>query len=126
MKLIILDEADMMTKDAQNALRRGESESHSALATRFAHPAAPLKTDARCAVIEANTKNCRFCIICNYVNKIIPALQSRSGSGLVPCSSAAAAVPTREPARRCTRFRFGPLAPKQMRKRLQEVVERER
>ena len=49
-KLIILDEADMMTNDAQFALRR---------------------------VIEKYTANARFCLICNYVNKIIPALQSR-------------------------------------------------
>jgi hypothetical protein len=28
-------------------------------------------------VIEKYTSNVRFCMICNYVNKIIPALQSR-------------------------------------------------
>lgn len=39
-------------------------------------------------VIEQYTRGTRFCIICNHINKIIPAIQSR-----------------------CTRFRFGPLAP---------------
>ncbi|CAL5407436.1 unnamed protein product [Camellia sinensis] len=58
-KLVLLDEADAMTKDAQFALRR---------------------------VIEKYTKSTRFALICNHVNKIIPALQSR-----------------------CTRFQFAPL-----------------
>ncbi|XP_014664875.1 PREDICTED: replication factor C subunit 5-like [Priapulus caudatus] len=75
-KLVILDEADSMTKDAQNALRR---------------------------VIEKYTENTRFCIICNYLSKIIPALQSR-----------------------CTRFRFGPLGEQQMIPRLQHVIAEER
>lgn len=75
-KLIILDEADAMTADAQAALRR---------------------------VIEKYTSNTRFCMICNYVNKIIPALQSR-----------------------CTRFRFAPLQPDQIRGRLQTVISSER
>ncbi|KAG2363257.1 P-loop containing nucleoside triphosphate hydrolase protein [Suillus spraguei] len=75
-KLIILDEADMMTQQAQAALRR---------------------------VIEQYTKNVRFCIICNYVNKIAPAIQSR-----------------------CTRFRFSPLPIAEVEKRVNGVVEAER
>ncbi|MGH0140701.1 UNVERIFIED_CONTAM: hypothetical protein FKN15_044725 [Acipenser sinensis] len=74
-KLVILDEADAMTQDAQNALRR---------------------------VIEKFTENTRFCLICNYLSKIIPALQSR-----------------------CTRFRFGPLSQEQMVPRLEYVIEQE-
>lgn len=71
----MLDEADAMTTAAQGALRR---------------------------VIEQYTRNVRFCIICNYVNKIIPAIQSR-----------------------CTRFRFNPLEMDQVDSRLQHVIENE-
>ncbi|KNE64522.1 hypothetical protein AMAG_09539 [Allomyces macrogynus ATCC 38327] len=74
-KLIVLDEADAMTSAAQAALRR---------------------------IIEKYTKNVRFCIICNYVSKIIPALQSR-----------------------CTRFRFNPLEPDQVEKRLDFICQSE-
>ncbi|CAF2087434.1 unnamed protein product, partial [Rotaria magnacalcarata] len=74
-KLIILDEADAMTNDAQNALRR---------------------------IIEQYTATARFCFICNYLSKIIPAVQSR-----------------------CTRFRFGPLSNEQMMPRLEYVIEKE-
>lgn len=49
-KLIILDEIDAMTEDAQAILRK---------------------------VIEKYVKNVRFCFICNYLKKINPAIQSR-------------------------------------------------
>ena len=74
-KLIILDEADSMTNAAQFALRR---------------------------IIEKYTKTTRFCLICNYVSKIIPALQSR-----------------------CTRFRFMPLPADVARVRIKFIAERE-
>uniref|UniRef100_A0A1D1YNS9 Replication factor C subunit 5 n=1 Tax=Anthurium amnicola TaxID=1678845 RepID=A0A1D1YNS9_9ARAE len=74
-KLVLLDEADAMTKDAQFALRR---------------------------VIEKYTRSTRFTLICNHVNKIIPALQSR-----------------------CTRFRFAPLDATHITERLQYVIKAE-
>jgi len=49
-KMIILDEADSMTYEAQFALRR---------------------------IIEKYSDNTRFCLICNYENKIIPAIKVR-------------------------------------------------
>lgn len=58
-KLVILDETDAMTSDAQAILRK---------------------------IIEKYTNNTRFCLICNYIQNISPALQSR-----------------------CTRFRFSPI-----------------
>lgn len=71
-KLIILDEADAVTSEAQSALRR---------------------------IMEKYSKNTRFCLICNHVNKISPAIQSR-----------------------CTRFRFGPLQDSQVTMRLSEII----
>ncbi|KAL8426860.1 hypothetical protein Efla_002468 [Eimeria flavescens] len=53
LKLVILDEADQMTSAAQNALRR---------------------------IMEMYARNVRFCLICNLVNKITPAIQSRCTS----------------------------------------------
>lgn len=72
LKLIILDEADAITHEAQAALRR---------------------------IMEKYSKNTRFCLMCNHVNKIIPAIQSR-----------------------CTRFRFGPLQEDEVHKRLNHIV----
>jgi replication factor C subunit 3/5 len=76
MRLVILDEADAMTVDAQSALRR---------------------------VMELYIKNCRFCLICNNINKIIPAIQSR-----------------------CAKMRFGVLEPGSIRKKLGEIIEKEK
>ena len=75
-KLVVLDECDAMTKDAQFALRR---------------------------VIEKFTKSTRFCLICNAVNKVIPALQSR-----------------------CTRFRFAPLPAPLVVQRLKDICRAEK
>ncbi len=74
-KLVILDEADMITVDAQNSLRR---------------------------IMEKFTKNSRFCLICNQVNKINIAIKSR-----------------------CMRFRFPPLNKNQCIMRLKYICDKE-
>jgi replication factor C subunit 3/5 len=53
--------------------------------------------------MEKYTRNARFCLICNYVSKIIPALQSR-----------------------CTRFRFQPLPHQFVQSRLEQICTQER
>ena len=74
-KLVILDEIDSMTVEAQDMLRR---------------------------TIEDNSRTTRFCLICNEIDKINLALQSR-----------------------CALFRFSPLRADDMKKRLIEICDEE-
>ena len=83
-KLVILDEADAMTSDAQAALRRGKFalllSVHSPYYMHMQYYNITFLLtlySLYSTVIEKYTSNTRFCLICNYVNKIMPALQSR-------------------------------------------------
>lgn len=74
-KLVILDETDAMTNDAQDILRK---------------------------VIEEYTNTARFCLICNYIQNIKSALQSR-----------------------CTKFRLVPLNKVHIKKRILNLIKKE-
>lgn len=74
-KLIILDEADSLTGDAQTALRR---------------------------LMEVYVKGTRFCLVCNYVTRIIEPLASR-----------------------CAKFRFLPVSQEAGIERLREISKQE-
>lgn len=74
-KIIILDEADSMTKDAQSALRR---------------------------TMEKCSRSTKFCLICNYVSRIIEPITSR-----------------------CSKFRFKPIAKDILVNRIKMICDKE-
>lgn len=75
-KLIVLDEADFLTKDAQAALRK---------------------------IMEKYSDKTIFCLLCNYIYKIIPPIKSR-----------------------CAPFYFKPLTNDEIKKQLFKIAETEK